>query len=297
MISEEEESGPKVKEDDEELNEEKFLEETKNRKRKKITKEEYELPDEPDFPKKVKNKEKEEDDNRRVEEKVGAAKDILMRCIYKDKESQQKGLPAIEKLKCLPHILKILYKPNYSFVFLQSNGLSIIQEFLRKNQDGSFPCLNQIDKVLTLLDDLPITKEHLEDCEIGNIVSTIVKQLQNGKIQRKAKNLYEKWFRIASGVDNSYSIENENKIYSQLFLKKKRAGDDKMDSKAYYEKLNENRKIPQKALFDFTYKPESKQVVIKEDERIARKNYWNPIKKGNGGTTKKHSLLITSNEI
>jgi len=249
---------------------------------------------------KVKKKES-LDDMRTMQEKIQSLIEILSKCVSKDKDNMKKGLPALEKLKCLPYLLKILYKPNYSNYFLQMNGLILLQEYLKKNSDGSFPCINQIEKILNLLEDLPITKEQLEECQIGGYVSEIEKNLKESKvIQRKSKLLFEKWLRVATGLDSNYaSIETENEIYTKLFFRKKRRVNDSinldeegnnLDSKALYEKLNEDRKVPQKALFDFTFKPDHKEYIIKEEEKIARKNYFLPAKKPGAGKKVNYSL-------
>jgi hypothetical protein len=187
-----------------------------------------------------------------------------------------------------------------------------IQEFLKRNNDKSFPCFNQIEKMLNLLEDLPITKEHLEDCNIGGYVADIEKNLKDCmSIQRKSKNLFEKWIRIATGLDNTFaSIETENEIYTKLFLRKKknrnwgngiddnhdihegaenemRDGNERLDSRQLYDKMNENKKVPQKALFDFTIAPENKEIIVKEDEITYKKNLFLQAKKVGQGMSKK----------
>lgn len=259
------------------------------------------------FNKKNKKSKDKEEEIRIINEKVISIIEILEKCIERDNYNFSKKIPALEKLKCLPYLIGVLSKANYSYHFLQKNGLQYIQEFLKRTKDGSLPCLNQIEKIIDLLDSLPITKEHLEDCQIGTYIADIEKNLKENKmIQRKAKNIYDKWLRIATGLDNNYaSIETENAIYSKLFLKKKRKNEDinhsninndnNLDSKALYEKLNSNRKVPQKSLFDYTFKPENKEIIVKEEEKIARKNFFLPAKKA--GTGKKINYQLSINEI
>lgn len=183
--------------------------------------------------------------------------------------------------------MKLLNKLNVSTSFLQKNGLHYLEEFLKKNPDGSFQCFNQMSKVLDILNELPIMKEHLEDSDILSTISSIEKGLyQNKLIQIKAKNLYDKLVRITNGLRNNFnSIEVENEIYTSLFLSKKRNNNNNEVSnnengREIYEKLNEKRMVPQKSLFDFTFNPHPKDIPVTDDERMEQKNFFKPLKKG-----------------
>lgn len=192
----------------------------------------------------------------------------LQECIEADKELMKKGRPALEKMKALPYIEKILYKKNYANAFLNLKGLKYLQEFIRKNSDDTYPCINQVNRILDLLDSLPIEKRHLDECSLGKLVLEIQKTMKgNQDLQRKSKMLLDKWFRIVADINISYSdIDHENHVYSRIFSNKKR-------------KRPEDSRIPQsvipkKALFDFTVKPVPAKVSFKNDDKFANKNYF-----------------------
>ncbi len=223
------------------------------------------------------------DNEASVGDSVEKAIEILYNAIEKDKECIKNKIPAVYKLKILPYLIKLLNKQNVSSSFLQKDGLHYLEEFLKKNPDGSFQCFNQMSKVLDIINDLPIIKEHLEDSNILNTITSIEKSLyQNKLIQIKAKNLSDKLIRITNGLRNNFSIEAENEIYTSLFLSKKRNNESSSgeNGKIIYEKLNEKRMVPQKSLFDFTFNPHPKDIPVTDDERMEQKNFFKPIKKG-----------------
>lgn len=270
----------------------------KQNKKKKVAVDYDELEDEEDednnnqeskySSKKEKNKSKavdEEYKQMKINNQVSSLIAFLDKAIEKDNENANNNQPSLEKLRSLPYLDKILHKESFSNEFLQKNGLNYLQEFLKRSQDGSFPCINQIQKILSILDDLPITKEQLEESKINSFILDIKKNLKEcKKTQTKARLLYDKWMRVISGLENTQNnIDNENEHYSRLFLKKKRGTDNSnMDNELYrnyYEKLSEKKVIPQKALYDFIVNPDPKEINIKEEERIAKKNFFLPSKK------------------
>lgn len=223
--------------------------------------------------------------------------DKISEAIRKDKDLMIKKLPSLEKLKLLKYIEQLLVKKAFASEFLRQGGLNYLQEFICKNRDGTYPVFNQIERVLELLDSMPIERVHLEDCNIGRYVNDISDYIQDSiNISRKAKKLFNKWTRILNDSDINYtSIENENEAYRQIFTNKKRhrerPGADKMDCKKLYENMNENRKVPSKALFDYTNAPEDKSFTIQKEEILKRKSYFLPAKKEGG--KKKSGFMVS----
>lgn len=233
--------------------------------------------------------------------------DKLEFIIKKDKELIKKEEPAVEKLKILPHLEKLLVKKKFSEEFLRQGGLRLLQEYLAKNNDNTFPFLNQLERVIDLLELMPIEKNYLEECYISSYLTDIIKNIKNSSniFKKKAKNLYNKWMRIISDAEVNYTtLDNENEAYKNIFNKNKRKrepfnneeNDYKLqsntnDSKYIYEQINKNRKVPQKSLFDYTIAPENKTYVIKDSERYAKKNFFQPSKKEGVKSNKKSMIL------
>ncbi len=209
-----------------------------------------------------------------ISRQVDLAIAALQSCIEKDKVYAKRELPTLEKLKLLPNVEKVLVKRHIAEEFLKRGGLKLLQEYLIKNEDGTYTTVNQIERILDLLDLMPVEKSHIEDCYINDCINEIIKnKILSENIRKKAIKLNNKWAKIISEYDINFSnIEAENKIYNRLF--KKRHLIDTDEGKKKYEELNDTRKIPNKALFDYTVQPESREILLNEDDRIGKKNFF-----------------------
>ncbi len=209
-------------------------------------------------------------DQLKYESKASLSIQVLMKAIEKDKECFKRGLPAIEKLRTIPYLAQILKTNEIASYFLNGNGLNLIEEYFKKNPDGSVPCLNQIGKMLDIISGLNIVKEHLEDSNILDVLSSLFKMNLPTQLENKAKVIFNKLQRISIGLyNNKVDINKENQVYTKYINKKRNNaknedGFSNMNAKIFYEKLNSERRIPMKALFDFTLKPE--KMDIKPDD-------------------------------
>lgn len=227
----------------------------------------------------------------------------LREAIELDKQSLANKRPALEKLKLLPQISKFLSNTYYQKLFLQYQGLELLQEWIKRNRDGTFPALNQISQMLDLLNNLSLSLSHLKSCQIGGYVMELSKSTKVSKqIQNKAKDLVEKWSRIVWDINTNYSdIDSENRMYEMIYQRNKRnRSEDGSDDEYRKENIEgvENKKeesvtnkresdlysharIPKKGLFDFTIKPESNISDTKPEELARlRYNYFDSKKKG-----------------
>ena len=205
----------------------------------------------------------------------------------------QKKKPAINKLKLLPEIEKFLSNTEFKKEFLNehNNGCSILEDYLKVNQDGTSPPFNQIQKVLEILNTLPITVENLRNCSIGQTVNDLSKSNLSKTIKKYSQNLVQKWSRSIWEININYTdIDAENKNYLNLIMKKRKRGDEDVSDEEFQqddnEQINTLRKIksndsdnfgmsdsniyrkatiPKKALCDFTKKPISKITSSNSD--------------------------------
>lgn len=203
------------------------------------------------------------------ETKASLSIQVLMKAIETDKECFKKGIPALEKLRTIPYLSQILKTIEVATFFLNMNGLNLLEEFLKKNPDGSTPCYNQIEKILDIISLLNISKEHLEDSNILDVLSGLAKLKLPVHLENKSKIIFSKLQRLSSGLyNNKVDINKENEAYTKFLNKKKIKAKyedgGNMNSKIFYEKINSERRIPMKALFDFTLKPE--KMDIKPDD-------------------------------
>ena len=121
----------------------------------------------------------------------------LREAVELDKQNFKNKKPAIEKLKLLPIINKFLSNIYYQEIFLDSDGLELLQEWVKKNKDGTYPLFNQLNEMLDILASMNISIYNLKNCSIGGNIMEISKNLITSKtLQKKATDLVNKWSRI-----------------------------------------------------------------------------------------------------
>ena len=221
----------------------------------------------------------------------------LRECIEMDKINQKNHKPALEKLKILPNIQNFLYNCYYQKEFLDKDGLKLLQVWLMKNPDGTYPALNQLSTILDILNNLSLIQvDNLKNSQIGGYVMDLAKNMKYSRmIMKKANHLIQKWSRIVYRINIDYSdIESENMRYKEIFEQdkdnydeeeeednedEKKKNEDAPDIMKEYEIYN-HAKIPKKGLFDFTKKPISNIDETKlDDGNKVKYNYFFDTKK------------------
>jgi len=223
----------------------------------------------------------------------------LREAIEIDKLNFNNKKPAFEKLKLLPKIQNFLANASHQRLFIQFGGLELLQEWIKKNRDGTYPAFNQITQILEILSSMSLTLGGLKSCQIGGYVMELSKNMKESKnIQNKARELVEKWSRIVWDINTNYChIDQENQMYEMIY-RKKRYRDDLIDNEYKSKENNDiseitevnkykrdndlfsHAKIPKKGYFEFTRKPESNLNDSKNDELIKIKhNFFDNKKK------------------
>lgn len=267
--------------------EDEYLDESKVREHKV-----YARSNEEDYGKKKKKSAKDNEGGIAIANSLIAS---LEKCIKIDKAKKEKGLPALEKLRVLKDLEKLLFKVNISEEFLKQGGLKLIQEYIEKGSDDTYPPLNQIERIIDLLDSMPIDKNQLDECTLAANVEEIARSLkQSFAIQKKAKALINKWNKQSEQDIYNYALEDENRTYKLLCNKRKRQNsiDNPLDGKKMYETINEKRKIPQRSLFDFTINPQPKVIATKDEDKLFKTNYFAAPKNEFAASKKKKNLMI-----
>lgn len=123
-----------------------------------------------------------------------------------DKKSNKRGQPGLMKLRVMPKMLKKLRNYQLAQIFLDSNGLEAISEFLAKLPDGSLPLSSVRSQILELVFQLPISIDHLRYTSLGgtlnNLQTTSKEFPKNKKLIQKIK---DKWSRIICNIDVEYT--------------------------------------------------------------------------------------------
>jgi hypothetical protein len=234
----------------------------------------------------------------------------LRECVEEDKQLQRENKPSLEKLKFLPKIRTFLANIHYQREFLDQDGLEVLQNWLKRNRDSTYPPLNQILTILELLFNLNnIETDHLQRCNIGGYVMEISNSKSvSSNIKNKANELIKKWARIIYKISVDYSkneYENDDSKYQEfkenafsyyddefnenihenndednnegVTKKNKKSTQISLDNFQEYEAYN-NSIIPKKGLFDFTKRPIS-YIEEKDSDDINKISYLNSLKK------------------
>ena len=275
-----------------------LLEEEKEEEiKKEINNEEYEEENsESNLNKKRNRNKKSKISEKKVREITQSFISKLNESVELDKQNRRKNKPSLNKLKLLPSISNFLSNIYYQKEFLSQNGLETLQEWLIRNPDGTFPPLNQIRTMLDNLNNINIKTKDLSNCQIGGCVMDLSKNKNfPNDIQRKAKNLIEKWLRTIYNINIDYSdFESSNQKYIELIKKNKGSDEDNSNNEEDDDEDNKDKvmddiemkndifkeneiynmsRVPKKGLFDFIKKPISKFDKSKVDDNVKNFNF------------------------
>jgi len=184
--------------------------------------------------------------------------------------------PAFEKIKLLPTLENFLANQNYQRDYLRNDnqGCNLLEDWLKKNADGTYPPVNQVSKMLDILSNLRLEVDNLQSSKLGKYVMDISKNfISNKGIMRKAKELVEKWTRQIYGINTDYK-ELANDLVSERNLNRKRDKPtslereivaEEKEKRPVFEEFEDPKnmnvfthaKIPKKGLLDFNRRPES----------------------------------------
>ena len=234
----------------------------------------------------------------------------LRECVEEDKQLQRENKPSLEKLKFLPKIRTFLANIHYQREFLDQDGLEVLQNWLKRNRDGTYPPLNQLSTILEVLFNLTsIETDHLQRCNIGGYVMEISNSKSiSSNIKKKASELIKKWARIIYKISVDYSkgeFENDDSKYQEFkenafacwedefngnmsenneddiveggTKKNKKSTQISLDNLQEYETYH-NSIIPKKGLFDFSKKPVA-YVEEKKGDDLNKLSYLNGLKR------------------
>ena len=103
-------------------------------------------------------------------------------CMDQDAQSLYEGKPAIEKLTYTKQLFQELRNLETQKAFLERQGCDMLAQWISKNQNGHYPCINVIEDTLKLLNTLPINDDHLWDSKIGKVVKKISKSISSNSV-------------------------------------------------------------------------------------------------------------------
>ena len=71
---------------------------------------------------------------------------------------------ALYRFQMIEEVSQLLRKKHIQDLFLEMQGCRFLEMWISQNPDGSYPPIQIVECVLGVLDNLPITQEHLESC-------------------------------------------------------------------------------------------------------------------------------------
>ena len=119
-----------------------------------------------------------------------------------DYEAIQRGEPAMNRFKMIDELSHLLNKKHVQHVFLRNHGCRFLEMWLERNPDDSYPPVQVVECVLSVLDRLPINQDDLESCNIAHMVTQYAASESSGggedgeipkSIISAATKLLQKW--------------------------------------------------------------------------------------------------------
>lgn len=148
----------------------------------------------------------------------------MTKAYEKDIANNKQGKPALEKLKLMDRIGKKLKHHRFASIFLDSNGLDVINNFISMLPDGSWPLSTLRSKILKIIYRLPATIDHLRSTRLGRTLALLQssrKEFPNNK--KMIQSIKDKWSRIICTIPVDYThLEQCERSYVNipLYLKK-----------------------------------------------------------------------------
>lgn len=115
---------------------------------------------------------------------------------------------------------EFLKKKHIQEIFLELQGCRVLEMWLFQNPDHSFPPIQVVDCMIDVLDNLPITQEHLESCQVARAVTQYASSYDNedGESQlpvetvSRATKLLQKWRTVVYQLSYEYDPEGMHEI-------------------------------------------------------------------------------------
>jgi TFIIS helical bundle-like domain len=123
-----------------------------------------------------------------------------------DMENNKAGRPGTAKLRVADKVISKLKSTRFALQFLQESGLDVLNKFISKLPDGSWPLSSVRHSILKLIYTLPVTVEQIRSSQLGRtlgVLQTSPKEfLENKKLIQTIK---DKWSRVLCDIEVEYA--------------------------------------------------------------------------------------------
>lgn len=191
-----------------------------------------------------------------------------------DVESNKQGKPGTAKLRIADKVVNKLKNLRFADQFLHCNGLNVLNKFLARLPDGSWPLSNVRNNILKLIYTLPVTVDQIRSSLLGRTLSVLQASPKEFAENKKLiQTIKDKWSRLLCEIEVEYAnLENcerafglpvNTKIYEEEEgVLGKRAEEEEA---ALNGNLSYSLVRPRSLGYSFTVRPSSNY-----DQRLAR---------------------------
>ncbi|KAI9591997.1 hypothetical protein BDF19DRAFT_453304 [Syncephalis fuscata] len=145
------------------------------------------------------------DEVTRMDDQASALKRAMQKAALQDLDSHANEQPGFAKLMLLEQVVLSMNKVDMHDAFMDANILEAIRVWLEPFADRSLPPLDIQEAMFKILDDLPISTDHLRESGVGRVTLFYVKNKKvQAPIQRLADRLINKWSRPILGLSDDY---------------------------------------------------------------------------------------------
>ncbi|CAB3989525.1 IWS1 homolog, partial [Paramuricea clavata] len=170
-----------------------------------------------------------------------------------DKLANEAKQAATKKLKLLPTVLKHMLKIDLMVIFVDSNVLPVLKEWITPLPDGSLPHIQIREGILTILEQLPpVDSGALKVSGIGKAIMYLFRHpKESRKNKERAGKIISEWSRPIFGVTANFKSmsreEREERDYANM-SKRRRLSSDGVDGGKTPKRIENAIKSDSKAL-------------------------------------------------
>jgi hypothetical protein len=191
-----------------------------------------------------------------------------------DIESNKAGKPGTAKFRLAEKVISKLKNMRFAEQFLHFNGLNVINKFLARLPDGSWPLSNVRNGILKLIYTLPVTVDQIRSSMLGRTLTVLQSSpkefAENKKLIQAVK---DKWSRLLCDIEVEYAnLENCERAFGLPVTSRLQEEEEGVLGKRAEEEeaaLNGNLSYslirPRGLGYSFTVRPSSNY-----DQRVAR---------------------------
>lgn len=136
---------------------------------------------------------------------IAKLRDEMRRAALEDVECIQQGMPAVNKVRMLPQVVRVLQMGHLADSILDGNLLESVRIWLEPLPDASLPSFEIQKALFQALTTLPIKTIHLRESGLGRVVLFYQRSKRpHSLIKRLAQKLIGDWTRPIIGRSDNY---------------------------------------------------------------------------------------------